>query len=50
MSVGHAVERARKRALAERSSAKREKGYAEWFRLLEEAMKQVKKGTPEGVS
>ncbi len=50
MSVAHAVEKAGKRALAERSSAKREKEYAEWFRLLKEAMKQVKKGTPEAVS
>jgi hypothetical protein len=50
MSVGHAVERARKRAHAERSAADREKEYAEWFRLLEEAMKQVKKGAPEAVS
>jgi hypothetical protein len=49
MSIGHVVERARKRADAERSSAKREKEYAEWFRLLEEAI-QAKKGAPEAVS
>jgi hypothetical protein len=44
MSVGHAVERARKRSRAER-----EKAYAEWSRLLDDAM-QAKKGAPEAVS
>jgi hypothetical protein len=49
MSVGHAVERARKRSHAERSKAEREKAYAEWFRLLDEAV-QAKKGALEAVS
>ena len=48
MSVGHAVEKASKRA-AERSRTDREKEYAEWHRLLEEAA-QAKKCTPEAVS
>jgi hypothetical protein len=46
MSVGHAVERARKRSRAERSRAEREKAYAEWYRLLDEA----RKGAPEGAA
>jgi hypothetical protein len=46
MSVGHAVERARKRSRADQSRAEREKAYAEWYRLLDEA----KKGAPEAVS
>jgi hypothetical protein len=49
MSVGHAVERARKRSRAEQSRAEREKAYAEWLRLLEEAI-QAKKGAAEAVS
>jgi hypothetical protein len=48
MSVGHAVERARKRAHAERSRTEREKEYAEWYRLLDEAA-QAKKSAPEAV-
>jgi hypothetical protein len=42
MSVGHVVERARKQSRTERSRAEREKEYAEWERLLDEAV-QTKK-------
>jgi hypothetical protein len=38
MSVGHSVERARRRADAERRHAERQKELSERFRLLEEAI------------